>query len=55
MAPIMTAVEFTFKPREAMKIAKTKIHKLVPLKGIELSILSVTLSWSSFSYVILNC
>ena len=31
IAPIITAVELTFNPREATKIAKIKIHKFVPL------------------------
>jgi hypothetical protein len=33
MAPIITAVEFTFSPIEAMKIAKMRIQRLVPLKS----------------------
>jgi hypothetical protein len=34
MAPMMTAVEFVFNPTEAIIIAKTKTHRLVPLKII---------------------
>jgi hypothetical protein len=33
IAPMMTAVEFTFSPIEAMKIAKMRIQRLVPLKS----------------------
>ena len=32
MAPIITAVELTFKPNEAMKIAKISTQRFVPLK-----------------------
>ena len=32
MAPITTAVELTFKPNEAMKIAKISTQRFVPLK-----------------------
>ena len=33
MAPIMTAVELTFSPSEAMNVAKIRIHRLVPLNS----------------------
>ena len=32
MAPIITAVELTLRPNEAMKIAKISTHRLAPLK-----------------------
>lgn len=32
MAPMMTAVELTFKPTEATMMAKKRIHTLTPLK-----------------------
>ena len=34
IAPIITAVELTFKPTEATIIAQAKIHKLAPEKEI---------------------
>jgi hypothetical protein len=34
IAPIITAVEFTFNPREAINMAKTNIQRLVPLNSI---------------------
>ena len=30
IAPMITAVEFTFSPREATSVAKIRIHRLVP-------------------------
>ena len=36
MAPMMTAVEFTFRPSEAMKMAKIRIHKFAPLNSTPL-------------------
>jgi hypothetical protein len=47
MAPMMTAVELTFKPKEAMKMAKMRIHNCGPAKLMELSILPIMMS--SFS------
>lgn len=32
MAPMITAVEFTFNPTEAMIIAKMRVHRLDPRK-----------------------
>ena len=32
MAPMITAVELTFKPSDAMKMAKMRIHKVAPRK-----------------------
>ena len=49
MAPMTTAVEFTFNPREQMNIAKTRIQRLVPLKTTPLSIFSEIIEKSSFS------
>ncbi|MFC2490661.1 MAG: glycoside hydrolase family 25 protein, partial [Prevotella sp.] len=37
MAPMITAVELTFNPKEAMKIAKINIHSCAPWKLMELS------------------
>jgi hypothetical protein len=37
MAPIITAVELTFSPIDAIKIAKIKTHKLVPRNLMPLS------------------
>lgn len=31
IAPMITAVELTFKPIEAMSVAKIKVHRLTPL------------------------
>ena len=46
MAPIITAVEFTFNPKEAMKMAKISTQRLAPLKLTPLVICS-TISFSS--------
>lgn len=54
MAPMMTAVEFTFKPSDATKMANISTHKLVPRKTTPLSILVITVCRSSFSRLILN-
>ena len=42
IAPMMTAVEFMFRPREAIKIAKTRTQRLGPLKMMPSLILLVT-------------
>ena len=34
MAPMMTAAELVFRPREATKMAKIKIQRLAPRKSI---------------------
>jgi hypothetical protein len=34
MAPMITAVEFTFKPMDAIKMEKMRIHAVGPLKPI---------------------
>jgi hypothetical protein len=33
IAPIITAVEFTFKPMEAIKMANIKVQRLAPLNS----------------------
>jgi hypothetical protein len=45
---MMTAVEFTFKPTEATKIAKIKIQRLAPLNSMFFLIYSTVASSSSF-------
>jgi hypothetical protein len=40
MAPMITAVEFMFRPTEATTMAKTRIHRLVPLNMESLTMLS---------------
>ena len=40
IAPITTAVEFAFKPIEAMKIEQIKIQDVCPLNGISAIIAS---------------
>ncbi len=52
MAPMMTAVEFMFKPKLAISTAQIRIHRLAPLKLVPLTMLSMAsvssiLSWSS--------
>lgn len=42
IAPIITAVELTFNPREANRMAKIRIHSFVPVNGISLKTLSIT-------------
>jgi|GEM_PF-7004080 len=44
MAPITTAVEFTFNPMEAINTAKIKIHAVAPLNGISVLIASTVAS-----------
>jgi hypothetical protein len=34
MAPIITAVEFTFKPMDAIRMAQANTHNLVPLNDM---------------------
>jgi hypothetical protein len=34
MAPMMTGMELTFKPTEAMMIAQARMNTLVPLKAM---------------------
>ena len=41
MAPMMTAVELTLSPKEAIKMAKINTHKLVPRKVTPLLIWSM--------------
>ena len=38
MAPMITAVELTFSPNDAMKMAKISTHRLAPLKETPLLI-----------------
>ena len=54
IAPIITAVEFTFKPSDATKMAKMRIHKLVPRNTIPVSIEPATELNASFSSPNLN-
>ena len=46
MAPMITAVELTFSPSEAIKVAKIKTQRLVPLNSTPLRMAS-TVSCSS--------
>ena len=41
MAPMITAVEFTFRPMEAIRIAMIRIHILEPLMMVFSSIISL--------------
>ena len=50
MAPIITAVELTFNPSDAMKMAKIRIHKLAPLNSTPLRIESTVSSSLSLSF-----
>ena len=50
MAPIMTAVEFTFNPSDAIKMAKIRIHKLAPLNSTPLRMESTVASSLSLSF-----
>ena len=54
MAPMMTAVELTFKPSEAMKMAKMSTHKLAPRKLTPWLICSITCVRSSMSGMMLK-
>ncbi|MNV56763.1 hypothetical protein D3C71_1490640 [compost metagenome] len=47
MAPIMTAVEFTFNPTDATTIAQARIQALAPRKEILLTTFSRTASFFS--------
>ena len=49
MAPIMTAVELTLSPKEAMKIARISIHKVAPWKSTPSVICAITLSSEALS------
>ena len=49
MAPMMTAVELTFSPSEAMRMANIKIHRLVPLNTLPAFTNSTTERSSSLS------
>ena len=51
MAPIITAVEFTFNPSDAMNMAKIRIHKLAPLNSTPLRIESTVASSLSLSFL----
>ena len=57
MAPIITAVELTFSPSEAIKMANINIHRLAPLNSTPLrmdstvsSSLSLSLRKSRYSF-----
>ena len=54
MAPMITAVELIFNPKEAMKIAKINIHSCAPWKLMELSTFSIVVCSSSLSALILK-
>ncbi len=49
MAPITTAVEFTFNPTDAMRIAQTRINMLVPRNTTPLSMAFMATCGSSAS------
>ena len=49
IAPIITAVEFVFKPSEATKVAKIRTQRFVPLNSMPFRIDSIVSSSSSFS------
>ena len=46
MAPIITAVELTFSPSDAMNMAKISTHRLAPLK-VTPPVICSTISFSS--------
>jgi len=54
MAPMMTAVELTLRPRQAMKIAKMSIHNCAPLKLMEFSTFLMVDCSSFLSALMLN-
>ena len=49
IAPMITAVELTFSPSEAMKIAVIRIHRLAPRKEMPLVISETIYCFSSRS------
>ena len=49
IAPIITAVELTFRPSEAIKMANIRIHKLAPLNSTPLRMESTVASSLSLS------
>ena len=51
MAPIITAVELTLSPKEAIKMANIKIHKLAPLNSTPLRIDSTVANSLSLSFL----
>ena len=60
IAPMITAVELTLSPSEAMKMAKTSTHKLEPWKDTPLLICSMvsascSLSGSALKYRLMVC
>ena len=54
MAPMMTAVELTFRPNDAMKMAKMSTHRLAPRKLTPWLICSITCTRSSMSGIMLK-
>ena len=50
MAPLITAVELIFKPKEATNVAKIRTHRFVPLKSIPFLTDSIVSSSFSFSW-----
>ena len=49
MAPMITAVELTLSPTDAMMMANIRIQRLVPLKTISFSMVLWMVSKSSIS------
>ena len=54
IAPMMTAVELTFSPSDAMNMAKISTHRLAPLKLTPLLICSTISCSSSLSGIMLK-
>ena len=54
MAPIMTAVELTLSPKEAMKTARISIHRVAPWKSTPSVICAITLSSEALSGITLK-
>ena len=52
MAPIMTAVEFTFNPTEATTIAQAKIQRFDPLNEIFEVTLSIPFFYPLLRYAV---
>ena len=54
MAPMITAVELTLSPNEAIKMAKTSTQRLAPRKGTPASMRSMVSCSSLFSGIMLK-
>ena len=50
IAPIITAVEFTFNPNDAIKMANIRIHRLAPLNSTPLRMESMVSNSLSLSF-----